>query len=182
MHADVVADDRFCAVTGSEILGLGKLGARLLGPSRLNPQRIEVAQSIHDLRVFERDAAYEEVWDRLGRELPAWSHSGVVPPVTVHKLTPFIAEIDPRNIIDEQRRGIARVAIRLILDDIYEVLNEDDPLGRWFREFRHGIRVRRIAGRFGAKAGYATFSPHSAESLSAQTRRDALPPSEPPGQ
>jgi hypothetical protein len=90
-----------------------------------------MATGIQTFLEFERDASDADVWNRLGRELPAWSHSKIMAPISADEaLYRCRLELDPVRPVEDSRRKSARGAIRLILEDVYLESITSDPITR----------------------------------------------------
>jgi hypothetical protein len=78
----------------------------------------------HELRVFEARSSDDEVWIRLGRELPKWGCSGAVGPVSTDRLEECLGELDPRQPAAPTARKRARDDMRTTLDGVYHVRSQ----------------------------------------------------------
>src|SRR5215217_6136261 len=125
-------------VTGSEILPVASLVARIIGPKRRR-RRVMLAKRIQAVRAFSLGASDSDLWNRIGDELPEWAHSGVVAPVTVDGLHRCLTQLDPANPGEEAQRNATRGQLRTILDGLYLVLISSDRATRSFRGARHAF-------------------------------------------
>jgi hypothetical protein len=133
------------------MMGSGFLTARLAGtlvrPRGRARARLEIARRCHGLRTFEAEASDVEVWSRLGDELPEWVYSRVVGPVTVDRLNECLKKLDPTKSPASAETKAARIAMRSVLDGLYDVLISSFAITRGARDVRHTFRVRRQTRR-----------------------------------
>lgn len=114
--------------------------AKFLRPDKRRAARVAVAQRVQAVQTFSISASDSDLWDRLRAELPEWSHSRVVPPVTIDRLERISMDLDLEESRDQAQREKAREDLRSVLMGLYRVLISSDPPTRHWREFREALR------------------------------------------
>lgn len=95
---------------------------------------------------FENGSSDKALWGRLRQELPEWVFSGVIPPLTIHRLEECLGVLDPTKRAAATTTKRVRADMHAVLDDLYHLLIGTDAITRMVRQLRHIWLVRGQVG------------------------------------